>query len=219
MWFLQPGINLEFAILKILALLSVVFFILPFHEFAHGYVAYKLGDNTAKSYGRLSLNPLNHIDPIGTALLLITGCFGWAKPVPINTSNFKKVKLYTALTALAGPLSNLIAALIGGFLLNAIKFIGINSNEFLSLFFYFYIYINIGLATFNLLPIPPLDGFNIISGILPENVTKFFLENSFTISITLMVLLIGGVISIPLQIINSNILNFILYITSLPFGL
>ena len=99
-----------------------VLIILPIHEFAHGYMAYKLGDNTARDMGRLSLNPMRHLDPLG-ALCMVVFHFGWAKPVPINPRNFKKPKRDFALTALAGPLSNLLMAFFSSFiylLLNAI---------------------------------------------------------------------------------------------------
>lgn len=223
MWFLEPGMTIEQVIIKILALLIIIFLILPFHEFAHGFIAYKFGDSTAKYQGRLSLNPLKHIDPIGTLFLLITGCFGWAKPVPIDSSNFKNVRLATALTALAGPASNLIAALLGGFIFNAIRFfsgsININIYNLIVLFFYFYIYANVGLAIFNLLPIPPLDGSMILSSLLPKNAADFISKNGYLVMIITFVLIFSGILTIPLTIMDNFIFNFIIKITALPFGL
>ena len=106
-------------VIYILSVLMVIFLVNPLHECAHGFVAYKLGDNTAKRSGRLTLNPLTHIDYLGSAMMLLIG-FGWAKPVPVNSRNFKHPKLGMALTALAGPVSNLLAAVLGGLIYNGI---------------------------------------------------------------------------------------------------
>lgn len=147
---------------------------LTIHEFAHGYVAYKLGDGTAKSMGRLSLNPLKHLDPFGV-ICMVMFHFGWAKPVPINPRNFKNPRKGFALTAMAGPLTNLIFGFFTAFLyvlcvsafrqydasfLNSLQ---INTLNFLQFFFI----INIGLGVFNLIPVPPFDGSRILNVILP----------------------------------------------------
>ncbi len=153
-----------------------VLIILTVHEYAHGYAAYKLGDGTAKNLGRLTLNPIKHIDPLG-ALCMLLFHFGWAKPVPINARNFKNPKRDFALVALAGPLSNLISAFISAFfyqLLLAV-FSGIEfKSEFLfSLALNFLLFtelfhiINIGIGIFNLIPVPPLDGSRILNVFLP----------------------------------------------------
>ena len=115
LWFLKPGVTLSYVIMRLLSILLIIFLILPLHEFAHGYVANKLGDKTSKHSGRLTLNPLYHIDPIGVLVMFLFG-FGWAKPVPIDPRNFKNPKVGMALTAIAGPISNILAALVGGFL-------------------------------------------------------------------------------------------------------
>ena len=162
---------------KLLALMISIIALLPaltFHEWAHGYMAYKLGDATAKADGRLSLNPLDHLDPFGTLMLLIMG-FGWAKPVPVNTRYFKKPKRDFALTALAGPMMNFIVALISAFLFVLTWYIvgyndltGITSDAILMIFDYSMVF-NIGLGLFNLIPLPPLDGSNILICMLPNS--------------------------------------------------
>ncbi len=162
------GEKILYLLISILALLPA----LTFHEWAHGYTAYKLGDSTAKADGRLSLNPLDHIDPIGTLMLLLVG-FGWAKPVPINTRNFKKPKRDIALTSIAGPLMNFIVAFISVLLyvLCLYVFVRIPINDataevILLVFLYSALY-NLGLGTFNLIPLPPLDGSNVLMCLLP----------------------------------------------------
>jgi Zn-dependent protease len=167
--------NLIYYVLSAIAVLII----LTFHEYAHGYIAYKLGDNTAKSLGRLSLNPIKHLDPFGAVCMLLFH-FGWAKPVPINPRNFKNPKRDFALVALAGPLSNLILAFISAFfylLLRAV-FYGMSfPSDFLYrlaynalLFIYIFHSINLGLAIFNLIPVPPLDGSRILNVVLPPKV-------------------------------------------------
>ncbi len=178
-----------------------VLIILPIHEFAHGYMAYKLGDNTAKDMGRLSLNPMRHLDPLG-ALCMVVFHFGWAKPVPINPRNFKNPKKGFALCALAGPLSNLLMAFFSAFiylLLNAIFRRTIFPAEFLvilaqntALFFYIFHVINLSLAIFNLIPVPPLDGSRLISVILPPKAYFGIMKYERQIYFGLIIWLIGG---------------------------
>lgn len=148
---------------------------LTIHEFAHGYVAYKLGDYTAKASGRLSLNPMHHLDPFGT-LCMIFFHFGWAKPVPINPRNFKNPRRGFAITALAGPLVNLVVGFFAAFFyllcLTTLKDTGnafFNNLQINTLMFILYFFsINIGLGIFNLIPIPPFDGSRILNVALPE---------------------------------------------------
>ncbi len=144
---------------------------LTVHEYAHGFAAYMLGDNTAKSHGRLSLNPMSHLDPIG-ALCMVLFHFGWAKPVPINPLNFKEPKKGFALCALAGPSVNIII----GFLFMPLYMLSLRSLYasdagillYVTLFLQAFVLINIGLGVFNLIPIPPFDGSRILNVILPE---------------------------------------------------
>jgi len=138
------------------------------HEFAHAYVAYKFGDPTAKNEGRLTLNPINHIDPIGTLLILFAG-FGWARPVPVNRFNFKKNrKLAGVLVSLAGPISNLVLAILGTALFTFVYRLGITGpiGAILFNFSMMFIHLNIVLFIFNLLPLPPLDGYRIIQDLV-----------------------------------------------------
>ncbi|AQX53140.1 site-2 protease family protein [Priestia flexa] len=138
------------------------------HEFAHAFVAYKFGDETAKKQGRLTLSPLSHLDPLGTILLLVVG-FGWAKPVPVNRFFFKNPRLAGVLVSIAGPLSNLFLAFLGvlGWFL-ILQFAGYIDP--LYKFFNMFITINIVLFLFNLLPFPPLDGYRIVEDLVPNTV-------------------------------------------------
>jgi Zn-dependent protease len=139
------------------------------HEFAHAYVAYKFGDMTAQKQGRLTLNPLKHLDPFGTILIFIAG-FGWARPVPVNRFFFKKPRLAGVLVSAAGPLSNLVLALLGFLLLYGLTRAGITANfTALEEFFSIFNWLNIVLFVFNLLPLPPLDGYRIIEDLAPNH--------------------------------------------------
>jgi len=147
---------------------------LTVHEFAHAYVAVKQGDPTPERYGRLSLNPMDHLDPVGTLMLLLFR-FGWAKPVPINPMNFRHTKSGIVWTSLAGPLSNILLMLISVMIYIVLFRFGW-MNEGLETFFGTMIYINLALALFNLLPIPPLDGSRLITVLIPP---KYSYINAF----------------------------------------
>lgn len=163
-----------------------------FHEYMHAWTAKKLGDYTATSEGRLTMNPLAHIDPWGL-LLMIFAHFGWMKPVPVNEYNFKNRVGGMALVALAGPISNIFLALIGIALYILLSAIFSSATTFILFVFqviYIFIWVNLALAAFNLLPIPPLDGFRILRALLPNVIRSYWesLENySFIILLLLFI--------------------------------
>lgn len=143
----------------------------PVHECAHALAAHWLGDDTAKNQGRITLNPLRHLDLFGTIFMLLAG-FGWAKPVPINPNNFKNRKVGMAVSSLAGPLSNLILSYISIILCKILVYKS-GGNSYLDALadvFWYSTILNVGLAVFNLLPVPPLDGSRIFNLILPEKI-------------------------------------------------
>ena len=141
-------------------LIPVLLFALVFHEFSHGWVAYKLGDPTAKNQGRLTLNPIAHLDPFGSMMILFVG-FGWAKPVPVDSRYLANPREDMMKIAFAGPASNLFLALIGGVLIRLTGYAGPLTSMLI-----LFTQINISLAVFNMIPIPPLDGSQIFSGIM-----------------------------------------------------
>ncbi|MDD3765778.1 MAG: site-2 protease family protein [Eubacteriales bacterium] len=187
------------------------------HELSHGLVAYLLGDNTAKRQKRITLNPLAHIDWIGFIAILSVG-FGWAKPVPINPRNFKDPKRGIALVSLAGPLSNIILAFISAtilVLMGAVRYPYISSEGIIVIFLTKLFIYNCSIAIFNLLPIPPLDGFKIVGAVLP-NRWYFSLMRIESYGMIIMILLLAtGVVSKLLVTGVENIITFIFYLINL----
>lgn len=169
--------DMFYNIIGYLPFVLMVFISLPVHEFAHGYIANKLGDDTAYYQGRLTLNPFAHLDLFGTISLIVFG-YGWAKPVPVNPMRFKcNMRLGMALTSLAGPASNLILSFIFMVFLKLTVILGTATENtffyFLNWIFYSMCIGNVGLAFFNLLPIPPLDGSRILNYFLPYKAQAF----------------------------------------------
>lgn len=211
--------NIYIAILLIISRAIVVFLCLPVHELCHGLAAYKLGDDTAKKLGRLSFNPIAHLDPIGTIMIFLFG-IGYAKPVPINPLKFKDYRKGVALTALAGPLSNLVMAFVFAFVGSAINsFAGSSAAvQVIVLLISLAADINISLAVFNLLPIPPLDGSRILGAVLPDRLYEKYFRYERYIMIALMVLLFTGLLNTPLSFLNNIFHSFIYFIPNLIFG-
>jgi len=204
-------------LLRIPALLLAI----TVHESAHGLMASKLGDPTARALGRISLNPLRHLDPVGTICLILFG-FGWARPVPVNTRYFKNPKRDMALTALAGPAANLLLGFIGMFfyMLIGTRLAAMKGYVpyLLSLFLYIFYILNISLAVFNLLPIPPLDGSRLLLIFLPDHLYFKVMRYERTIQIVMLILLWVGVFNVPLQFGISLVENGMKWLLSLlPF--
>ena len=182
--------------LAFLVIIGGLIIALAFHEAAHAFVAYKLGDSTAKMAGRLTINPLKHLDPFGT-LALIFFRFGWGKPVPVNPRNFKNPAVGNLLVALAGPATNILIALVLGGIT-----ILLPPNSLLTLVISTVVYINILLAFFNLLPIPPLDGSKILGLFLSEE-SAYELERIGPMILLVFILLVNTTSStLLLQFLN-----------------
>ena len=208
-------------IISLLLSLPIVFLSLSVHETAHGYAAHKLGDPTAKSLGRLTLNPFKHIDPIGFLCMVLCG-FGWAKPVPINTRYFKNPKRDMAITAAAGPLSNLLLALVFAVLLRVMTFVyGIVQITqftyyvffFLETFLYLGVSLNVTLAVFNLIPFPPFDGSRIFLVMLPSETYFKIMRYEKYIYIVLMIALFLGFLDTPINFVTNLFMKLIFAVT------
>lgn len=215
------NLNIEY-IKNLLLSIPIVLFSLSLHEFAHGYVAYKMGDPTARNLGRLTLNPIKHLDPLGT-LSMILFRFGWAKPVPINTRYFKSGKKGMALTALAGPISNLLLAFVGVIIYTVLNIPKLLPNtpysEVIVDLFALLIILNTYLAVFNLLPIPPFDGSRLAFVFLPDRLYFGIMKYERYIMLGLIVLLYIGILRLPLMWISDNIINGMFFVVGLIPGL
>ena len=217
----RGGLTMEL-VLKLCARLFVVFCIAPIHEFAHALIAHKLGDDTAKLSGRLTVNPLAHIDPIGALMIMLVG-FGYLKPVPVNPRNFKNPKGGMALTALAGPVSNLIMAFIFTLFYCAVfRFSNVVSGTMAYSVAYFFMYaaqVNISLAVFNFIPVPPLDGSRIISVIIPEKYYFGIMKYERYIVLGVMALVLIGALDTPMALASGAISKLFLRASAAVFGL
>lgn len=205
-------------------LLLTVVAILPamvFHEIAHGWVSYKLGDPSPKYDGRLSLNPLRHIDPIG-ALFLLVFKFGWAKPVQVNPRYYKNPKSGMALVALAGPVANFILALVCLIVMNVIEKTTGGSVGMVAYYVYqFFLmsaYVNVGLGVFNLLPLPPLDGSKVLGVFLPTRVYFKYMQFEQWGFVLLFALLAIGAFNRPLYFLRNGVMNYLDFIAGALTG-
>ena len=210
--------SLKLLVAQVLLSIPIILLTLSVHETAHGYVAYKLGDPTAKNFGRLTLNPFKHFDTLGFLMMMLVG-YGWAKPVPINTRYFKKPKRDMAICGAAGPLSNLLMALLFAGLykvfLLSVNMITISNQltynvlMLTSTFFYLGIEINVMLAIFNLIPIPPFDGSRIALAVLPSHIYFKIQKYERYIFIVFFVLLLTNILDPVLYFLRNGVMNLI----------
>lgn len=178
--------------------------IIPVHEAAHAFVSYKLGDPTAKNYGRLTLNPLAHFDPFGALAMILAG-IGWAKPVPTDVRRFRHPKRDMAISAAAGPISNLLMAYLGMILYKLAYYrMPVNSGQLVMLFLSIFISLNISLAVFNLLPIPPFDGSRIFLAFLPTRLYFKAMQYERYIMMAVLLLVLIGALDTPLYYLNQG---------------
>lgn len=196
-------------VIKTCARLVVFFTAIPIHESAHAFVAYKLGDPTAKNAGRISMNPLRHFDLIGTLCLLFVG-IGWARPVPIDARYFKNPRGGMALSAAAGPLSNLAVAYVSMIIYKVVYYATYRSSalvwEYVALLFYYMTIINVVLAIFNLLPVPPFDGSRIFLVFLPQKAYFAIMKYERYIYLAVVALVYIGVLDKPLAFLENGVL-------------
>lgn len=210
-------------IISLLLYIVIILISLSVHELSHGYAAYLCGDATARNLGRLTLNPLAHLDPIGTFMMLVFG-FGYAKPVPINPRNFNHYKRDLCIVSLAGPASNLLLAffgtlafyLTGIFLPYEVK-VSIGGNVWFN-FCISFITANTSLCVFNLLPIPPLDGSRILSAALPGKIAYYYLKYERYIMIAMFVLLYQGALDNVLTFLSGGLLDGIFTVVDFIFS-
>ena len=203
-------------LISFLLTLPIALIALSVHETAHGYVAYRLGDPTARNLGRLTLNPVKHLDPIGF-LCMILGGFGWAKPVPVNARYFKNPRRGMAITGIAGPISNILLAsffaLIYEILFALLKDVRFTSDlafniALISLqFFSLAAYLNVALAIFNMIPIPPFDGSRLLYAFLPPKAYFGVMKYERYIMIALLIMLFIGILDRPLNVTTNFVLD------------
>jgi Zn-dependent protease len=211
----MPNIQINEKLISFITFLPIFLISLSIHEFAHAFSASKFGDDTAKNLGRLTLNPFKHADLIGTYLMplvsLTTGIalIGWAKPVPVNRSNFKNILRDDAIVSFAGPFSNFILSIIFFILLLFFAHFGSGDKHFILNFFWYGVFLNIFLFFFNLLPIPPLDGSHIIFDLFPNNFTARLMKLGIYGSILLMLFIYSPLWSFFMKFINLILSLFI----------
>ncbi len=214
--------NIVVILMSILASLFLVFCVIPMHEYAHAWMAYKMGDKSIKLRGRLTMNPLAHIDPVGAIMIALIG-FGWGRPTPVDERNFKDPRKGIALTALAGPVANLLLGFVLLFIATAFYCVSGIVNTILGVAIYNFLYISaqitIYLAVLNLLPIPGFDGFSVLSVFLTDKQYYTIMANQQIISMVVIVLLFSGMLSKPLSLVADLIIQLFTTVSALPFML
>lgn len=227
LWNLAGYINNPNTLLSLVLSLPAVIIAMTFHEFAHAFAADKLGDDTPRREGRLTLNPLKHIEPVGF-IMLVFAKFGWGRPVQINPSRFKKnisVSKGEAIVSFAGPLMNIILAFVSAFILGIMIKFNLFSNmkliyaELITVFFMQLICVNIGLGVFNLIPLPPLDGSKILRHFLPRSAQVWFDNNQYIFYIVFIAIWVLGIASIIISPVINLIIKGILTIVSYALGI
>ena len=208
-------------IIYVSSIAFVVFCATPLHEFAHALIAVKLGDDTPRLRGRLTINPMAHIDKRGALMIFLFG-FGYAKPVEVRMRRFKKPKRDMALVALAGPVSNILQSLVLLFIYNTLRHFGTANDNimmiYMGMFFFYAAVINVNLAVFNILPIPPLDGSRLATALLPTKYYYKIMQYERYIMIGLFVLLFTGILSTPLSFISTAVISLLNTVASIPFA-
>ncbi len=209
------------ALLALILSIPGVIIAMTFHEFAHAWMADRLGDDTPRRQGRLTLNPFKHMEPIGMLMLLFAG-FGWGRPVEINPNNFNRtitIRKGNALVALAGPVMNLILALIFSIIyalilaFGGIAFINSQVGGIITDIIMYTIFMNVGLGVFNLIPLPPLDGSKVLVAILPTNARSWFESHERILYLVFIIIWITPIASLiispVIRLINNGLLNLI----------
>ncbi len=196
-------------ILEICAKVIMIFLVTPLHEFAHAWMADKQGDDTPRLQGRLTLNPFAHIDIIG-AICIFVGGFGWGKPVQVNPLRFKKYRKGMMLTAAAGPASNIIIGFFGMIAYKIVAYIPVTSESaqwlaWLGILLYYFTSINFGLAVFNMIPVPPLDGSKVASYFIGRKYDEFIYRYQMAISIFFLLVIATPILQTPLGFLRGLI--------------
>lgn len=194
----------------------VLFTAVPVHECAHAWVAEKMGDDTGRKQGRITLNPFAHLTLWGSLMMILVG-FGWGKPVSVDPRNFKNPKKGMVLTSLAGPASNFIMAFLSMIVYKVLAFLSFAKDsstlDMLATVFVYITLINISLAVFNFLPIPPLDGSKIFNAILPEKWYFTIMKYENFIFIALIILVYSGLLDAPLSFLQNKVIDVMLFLT------
>ena len=230
--FFRGVVPFETFIISVFGVLAFLFICIPVHECAHAFVAKRLGDDTAERQGRLTLNPFAHIDTLGMIMMFVCS-IGWAKPTPVDLRRCTKVKIRTAnmLVSAAGPLSNLIMAFLFMIIFKVLVLVGVQNGEILIVNGNYLVVngsiigqiaqvvmyianLNAFLAVFNLIPVPPFDGYHILASFLPAKALAFMERNGQIIHLVLLILLVSGYAGIPISWLSNKIMEFFSFATS-----